>query len=109
VDVTGAWTSAKSLQADVGAKLYPKLCRLREQKLIFPGSSCLLTGFLWTLPLACLTGTEIMGAVLWLAENEDEKTRLLLLHPWIANVSDDEKSDYESKLMSTTMGIENSD
>jgi hypothetical protein len=109
VDVTGAWTSAKSLQVDVGAKLYPKLYRLREQKLIFPRSSCLLTGFLWTLPLACLTSTEIIGTVLWLTENKDKKTRLLLLHPWIINISDDKKSDYELKLMLIIIGIENSD
>ena len=35
---------------------------------------------------------------LWLAEDEDnEKTRLLLSHPWIADMSDDEQSDCESK------------
>ena len=52
------------------------------------------------LPSTCLIGIETMKVAcgLWLAEDEDdEKTRNLLSHPWIADMSEDEQSDSESK------------
>jgi hypothetical protein len=45
---------------------------------------------------------------LWLAEGEDdEKIRRLLFYPWIANISDDEQSDYEAFRCQRQREIEN--